>query len=102
MSITFSFGSGEDAPEINFCNSNAAVILSAMGIAFDWCGSMPGTEFNHRAWSAWAKDDQDLSDLVRPSSVDGNVITFGLDLTGIRERLFRLASMGVPDVVTWG
>lgn len=106
MSITFYFGRQgaalEDMREVNFCNGNAAILMAAMGIQFDYSGSMNGEEFNRRAWAAYAKDDLELGALVRPRDCDGPMIDLGLDLTGIRDRLLRLASEGVVDWVTWG
>lgn len=106
MSITFYFGR-KDAPlddmrEVNFSNANAAIIMAALGIQFDYSGTMPGAEFNSRAWAAYAKDDLELGALVRPTVHDGPMIDIGIDLTGIRDRLLRLASEGVHDWVTWG
>lgn len=98
MSITFYAGE----KEANFSNSNAYLLMQAMGIEPDCCGSMGGSEFNRRAWTAYTADDLTLSQFVRPTTIESNFISCGLDLQDIRDRLLRLASFGADNEVHWG
>ena len=98
MSITF-FHSEHEA---NFANANAFALMKTLGIEPDYSGEIVGHELARRCLRAINRAVQHHT---RPTEVEGNFISFGLDAEGIVRRLIALAEIGRAagnEKVNWG
>ena len=98
-----------EAPEVNMANSNAAFILSLLGVEFDYCGSIDAAELAERVAFAGVVGGGDTGTATVAYQTEGGatMVECGRPVGYADERLGQLAEVAAWAVghgrrVTWG
>lgn len=94
---------------VNMANGNAVLIFAALGIEFDWAGSMPGAEFLGHVLIALGmpRDDSGVEPVEWRGAGGATHVDCGVRAGYVGQRLGQLADLATEAArlgrdVTWG